>query len=276
MIKFANINPIFYDISYRNLDLEYLNYNNFNFRIILVKDNSGYIYCENNVKLEYEKNDILFLQPNQNCKFSKELINIGLIEFDFFPKDYEYNYEDFLLFNKINLHLVMKLTNTIIVENVFENLIIEQKGIGLYSNLLTKSYFEILIVNLIRSNELSKNVVKNNYVDKLKDLKEYVIRNIDRPFELDDIATYMDISRWHLVRIFNEYLNTTPVRYINTIRIKRAIELIKYSDMTINEISKKMNFNSQQSFTRWFKSIDGHSPIYYRKNGSLPKVGINR
>ena len=48
--------------------------------------------------------------------------------------------------------------------------------------------------------------------------------------------------------------------------LKRAKELIQFSDLQIQEIADIMGFESPQSFTRWFKGLDGHSPVHYRNN----------
>ena len=56
----------------------------------------------------------------------------------------------------------------------------------------------------------------------------------------------------------------SPHKYISITRLKRAKELIQFTDLQIQEIARKMNFESPQAFTRWFKNLDGKSPNYYR------------
>ena len=53
-------------------------------------------------------------------------------------------------------------------------------------------------------------------------------------------------------------------------RMSRASELLKYSDMTINEIGKMCGYQNQLHFSRAFKTIFEVSPNKWRdenKNG---------
>ena len=83
---------------------------------------------------------------------------------------------------------------------------------------------------------------------------------------LDDLVKEINISKFYLSRHFKSTFNVSPHKYITNVRFKRAKELIQFSDLQIQEISFKMNFESPQAFTRWFKGLDGNSPIHYRNN----------
>lgn len=56
------------------------------------------------------------------------------------------------------------------------------------------------------------------------------------------------------------------MKFYNKIKLLRAIDLLKYSFYSINEIGEKMGFNDPQTFSRWFKNLDGNYPSFYRKN----------
>jgi AraC-like DNA-binding protein len=46
--------------------------------------------------------------------------------------------------------------------------------------------------------------------------------------------------------------------------MNRASELLKLSDLTINEISKRCGYQNQLHFSRAFKNIFGVSPHHWR------------
>ena len=50
------------------------------------------------------------------------------------------------------------------------------------------------------------------------------------------------------------------------LRLKRAKELLKNPDMPINEIAQQTGFASQQSFSRFFRKMEGEPPASYRNS----------
>ncbi len=53
--------------------------------------------------------------------------------------------------------------------------------------------------------------------------------------------------------------------YLNQLRIEAAMNLLKTTEMNINEISEMVGYNSQHYFSRIFKKYTGHVPTEYRK-----------
>ena len=58
---------------------------------------------------------------------------------------------------------------------------------------------------------------------------------------------------------------TTPIKYINNLRMKKAKELLANSDMSISEISELVGFQSIHYFSRNFKEREGCAPLAYRR-----------
>ena len=52
----------------------------------------------------------------------------------------------------------------------------------------------------------------------------------------------------------------TPVEYINHVKILHAIDLLRTSNLTVEEISYKLNFTSASYFIRVFKKHNGNTP----------------
>ena len=53
--------------------------------------------------------------------------------------------------------------------------------------------------------------------------------------------------------------------YVTKIRMDKAKELLKNTDMMVYSISLEVGYESQYHFSRKFKSLYGVSPIEYRK-----------
>lgn len=73
-------------------------------------------------------------------------------------------------------------------------------------------------------------------------------------------------SHGHLCRLMDKYFNITPNAYIIELRLNHAANLLRYSQMSVNEISEKVGYTSKSHFMKIFKEKYGHTPLQYRKS----------
>lgn len=86
--------------------------------------------------------------------------------------------------------------------------------------------------------------------------------------EQHSVSWYADVLRIspdYLSKIIREYDGTSARVWIINAIISKARFLMHQSDLSIKEISGKLNFPDQSSFGRFFKSNTGQSPKEYRK-----------
>ncbi|MEH6580015.1 MAG: GlxA family transcriptional regulator [Amphritea sp.] len=100
---------------------------------------------------------------------------------------------------------------------------------------------------------------------KLVDVIELMEANLEEPIELDELASFVDVSRRQLERMFLKYLNCSPSRYYLKLRLDRARQLLKQSSMSIVEISAACGFVSTPHFSRCYRKHIGVSPRDERK-----------
>ena len=107
---------------------------------------------------------------------------------------------------------------------------------------------------------------KSKLIRKIEKPIEYIHAHYTEKILLDDICSHCNISKSQLTRIFKTVLDTTPSKYISNYKLSRAKELLfYYPDMTINEISTHLGFDTQHYFSKQFSQAYGVSPTYYRK-----------
>ena len=70
----------------------------------------------------------------------------------------------------------------------------------------------------------------------------------------------------YYIKLFREIIGTSPLQYMQKLRIQYAAELIVDTDLTISEIAQLSGFNSPMYFSRVFKKHTNISPIEYRNN----------
>lgn len=82
----------------------------------------------------------------------------------------------------------------------------------------------------------------------------------------DDIYRLAGFSPPAVIEHFKKYTGKTVVEYLRNIKISRACELLRTTDIPIIEISNTLGYASLSHFNRIFKEHSGITPASYRKS----------
>jgi len=93
----------------------------------------------------------------------------------------------------------------------------------------------------------------------------YIMENWDREFSMAQVAEECAISESKLYHMFQKQLGQTPVSFLNSIKINYAISYLEKDQHTVTEISRLVNFKSENHFRKVFSQITGTTPLKYRK-----------
>lgn len=96
-------------------------------------------------------------------------------------------------------------------------------------------------------------------------LLDYIQHNLTDRITLDSLAEKVHFDKSYLTARFKESLGTSPIRYVNHIRIERAKTLLATTDDSITQIAKTVGFSSVHYFSRYFKEKEGITPNEYRE-----------
>jgi AraC family transcriptional regulator len=100
---------------------------------------------------------------------------------------------------------------------------------------------------------------------QLKRITEYVEDSNDPRPTLGKLASLCGISRGHLTRAFKQTTGTTVHSYVEQVRLRRALVLLKENRLSIKQIASQLGFTSQCSFAQAFSRLTGVSPSQYRR-----------
>lgn len=107
-----------------------------------------------------------------------------------------------------------------------------------------------------------------------KRLLQKAIRYINDHYEheltLDDLSGHLNISPFYFSRLFSMTTGLTFKRYLNTLRIEKAYQLITATSRPITEIAFECGFSSIRTFNRVFLEIRGSTPSSLRQVANLP------
>ena len=104
------------------------------------------------------------------------------------------------------------------------------------------------------------------HADRLTLARAYMDRHYDTPLTLEHISSEAGFSPYHFIRLFRAAYRRTPHQYLMQQRIDKAKDLLRSTDLPINEICYTIGFESIGSFTTLFRRISGLSPSAYRKH----------
>ena len=92
-------------------------------------------------------------------------------------------------------------------------------------------------------------------------LNEIVQNNLgDEFFNIQILCNEMAMSKSQLYRKFNALTNLSAAKYIRTLRMKKAKELLQTTSMNITEVGYEVGMKSVSAFSQIFKDEFGQSP----------------
>lgn len=123
----------------------------------------------------------------------------------------------------------------------------------------------IIHINNINLNDYNKNQnIENGKAKLFKRVEQYIISNIKEELDLESIANNFNLSPYYFSRSFKETMGCNLSDYINSVRIKKAKELLKKNEMSIKEIGYEVGYSDPNYFSKVFKKYEGYTPTVYK------------
>ncbi|WP_239644658.1 helix-turn-helix domain-containing protein [Enterococcus crotali] len=76
------------------------------------------------------------------------------------------------------------------------------------------------------------------------------------------------MSKYTLIRQFEEVYKTSPIHYLKQVRIIQSLSLL-WEEETIGQVAKKVGFSTGNYFSKVFKKEMGMSPSEYRNQKEI-------
>ena len=172
------------------------------------------------------------------------------------------------LFQRLREVIVADLSDYPQVRAAFEGILTEQGGANQGSVALTRALMTQCIVYLLR--HLTE--VSDGSLPWLAGLADPNLeRAVDAIFErpeaahtVDSLADVAIMSRSVFAERFRATFGCTPISFLHDIRLRRAGELLRQGDMSIERVAHRVGFNSRSHFSLAFKDHFETSPSAFR------------
>lgn len=104
------------------------------------------------------------------------------------------------------------------------------------------------------------------FLNKAVKLIEENITNAD--FTIENLTEEMGMSRSSFYRKIKALTGQSINQFVRTIKLKRAAQLLKNSDLNVSEIAYDLGFNDLKNFRKYFKKVFKELPSSYRNSES--------
>lgn len=95
---------------------------------------------------------------------------------------------------------------------------------------------------------------------------KYVEDNISRSdLSVEELSRELGMSRVHLYKKILQLTGKTPIEFIRILRLKRAAQYLRESQLNVSEIAYQLGFNNPKYFSKYFMEEYGISPSEYQK-----------
>ncbi|MFD2330829.1 helix-turn-helix domain-containing protein [Cohnella sp. GCM10020058] len=100
----------------------------------------------------------------------------------------------------------------------------------------------------------------------IMEVRQYISDHFCNPdLSLNMLCDQFGIRASHLSRIFKEELGINFVDFVGQVRSEKAIELLRESDLAIQDIAAEVGYLHVNTFNRVFKRHTGNTPGHYRR-----------
>ena len=107
------------------------------------------------------------------------------------------------------------------------------------------------------------------YSDAVQQVADYIEVNYFRKLTLEELAGLVYLSPCHLLREFKKHTGFTPLQYTNLYRMTLAKQMLRSSNLTIEQIALNTGFCSHSYFSKSFREAVGTTPEAFRRSGAV-------
>jgi len=148
------------------------------------------------------------------------------------------------------------------VEVLLSAMLREQQADLASSQTVLSHYLSILLTKMLRQSEMaeSESVMR----DVWQDLRLYIDENAQKPLTLASLAARCFYNPSYFSRAFKQKFGVSPMEYVRARRLEIARDLLRGTDLSVEEIADRAGFSDRGSFYHAFARAENCTPAEYR------------
>lgn len=156
------------------------------------------------------------------------------------------------------------------IDHLMKTIWREQAEHRLGYRLCCKGAVMYLIAHLVRSYAAEvlsdqDNTRRMKNLERLNTTITYIHEHYRNPISNKELSDLIHLSEGRFNHLFKESMNMAPLQYINTVRLKKAMSLLRSKEFTVAEAALAVGFTDYNHFGRMFRKFYGCTPVEARK-----------
>lgn len=131
------------------------------------------------------------------------------------------------------------------------------------------AYITLLLANVAKFNqeqEQNQNQRLNqNEIYLASEIVEIINTTTKSDLKVQTIADRLHLHRTYITNVFTKVYGMSPRDYILSVRLEKAKKLLLTTDLTMDDISERLDFSSASHFSTFFKKQTQITPSAFRK-----------
>lgn len=235
---------------WKNSRYSYIDVPRPDFGLILISRGTA-VFTTEHTKLTAKTGNLIFLPKN----------SVYDIVFPDEVDDFLVSFDSSLSFTQFQNPTTLLDNAPISVSQKFEAMVTARFS-ATRSELNCKGLFYLLLDAIVNGTDTQS-------TDKLIVARAQELLRDESDISIGDIAKKCAVSESGLRKLFKKYVGITPVRYRSSEKLKQAMYMLESTNMSINEISERLNFFDTAYFCKIFKLHFGITPKQYVQNKKL-------
>lgn len=129
----------------------------------------------------------------------------------------------------------------------------------------------LLFLNQLPQNhqETPRTKYSSQQADLIKEIHALLTEHLDRRFTIEELSRRYAINTSSLKAVFKTVYGLPIATYMKEYRVRRAMQLLRETRLTIAQIAEQVGYESQGKFANAFRDVAQILPTEYRRNPSM-------
>ena len=150
-------------------------------------------------------------------------------------------------------------------QSILEQILILEKNRAGNRELLENELLHRLVTQILTWQTEIPVKKEDNLASKLLEIRGFLDEHFTEKIFLDELANQFYISKYHMSREFKKAFGITVGSYVNSQRITKAKELLRFSDQQIEAIARACGIDDNSYFNKVFQKAEGITAREYRR-----------
>jgi AraC-like DNA-binding protein len=235
------------------------------YQIVYIPTGKGMLEVDGADPILIEGGIVFLLFPNQWHRY-RPLADTGWEEF---WVGFHGHYVEYLMrqdcFNPKNPALKVGFNSEIL--NIFIRLIdTSHHESAVFSQMA--SCFVIQLLGLVNASALMVDMNKSRCEQIIQAIRFKIHENWDKTLNFEEISAAHNITYDWFRKAFKDIIGIAPGQYVLNIKIEKAAQLLRETNLSLSAIAAKTGFENEFYFSRIFKNKMNHTASEYRKKNA--------